>query len=224
MKQEIGAFCLRHNLRYDGRSTWTAAHIQWLRGLKPEGLYQEILEEYLLTLSTLMDKIERLDRRIEELAAMDEYREKTKQLSCFLGIKTHTALAAIVETGDFKRFASAEKYASYLGPVPGEDSSEDNRARLCITKAGNSHVRRLLVEAAQSYGRGRAGYKSKALKVRQTGNTPEVIAYADKANERLRRKYYRMVLSHRKSPNVAKVAIARELSCFILGMMTGNIA
>lgn len=224
VKQEIGAFCLRHNLRYDGRSTWTAAHIQWLRGLKPEGLYQEILEEYLLTLSTLMDKIERLDRRIEELAAMDEYCEKTKQLSCFLGIKTHTALATIVETGDFKRFASAEKYASYLGLVPGEDSSGDNRARLGITKAGNSHVRRLLVEAAQSYGRGRAGYKSKALKTRQTGNAPEVIAYADKANERLRRKYYRLVLSYRKSPNVAKIAIARELSCFIWGMMTGNIA
>lgn len=224
VKQEISAFCLRHNLRYDGRSSWTAAHLKWLRGLKPEGLYQEILDEYLLTLTTLTDKMERLDRRIEELAAGEEYREKTKQLSCFLGIKAHTALAAVVETGDFKRFASAEKYACYLGLVPGEDSSGGNQTRLGITKAGNTHVRRLLIEAAQSYGRGQAGYKSKVLKSRQSGNTAQVIAYADKANERLRRKYYRLVLSHGKSANVAKTAIARELACFIWGMMTGNIA
>jgi len=81
MKQEINAFCLRHNLRYGGRSTWTAAHTKWLRWLEPEGLYREILEEYLLTLSTLMDKIDRLDRRIGELTAREEYCEKTKQLS-----------------------------------------------------------------------------------------------------------------------------------------------
>lgn len=85
-------------------------------------------------------------------------------------------------------------------------------------------MRRLLVEAAQSYGRGQAGYKSKELKVRQSGNRAEVIAYADKANERLRRKYYRLVLSHGKSSSVAKTAIARELSCFIWGMMTGKMA
>ena len=82
----------------------------------------------------------------------------------------------------------------------------------------------LLVEAAQNYGRGKPGYKSKQLKKRQEGNPPEVIAYADKANERLRRKYYRMVLSYNKRTNVAKVAVARELACFIWGMMTGNVA
>lgn len=93
-----------------------------------------------------------------------------------------------------------------------------------MEKAGNTHVRRLLVEAAQSYGRGQAGHKSKALKDRQQGNLPEVIAYADKANERLHRKYYKMVLSQGKKANVAKTAVARELACFIWGMMTGNIA
>lgn len=198
--------------------------MNWLRGLKPEGLYQEILEEYLLAIRTLMDKIERLDRCIEELSLRDEYREKTKQLSCFLGIKTHTALAVVVETGDFRRFSSAEKNACYLGLVPGENSSGPGQTRLGITKAGNRHVRRLLVEAAQSYGRGQVGYKSRELKSRQSGNTPEVIAYADKANERLRRKYYRLVLSRGKSSNEAKTAIARELSCFIWGMMTGKLS
>lgn len=224
VKQQISSFCLRHDLHYEGKSHWTAVHISWLRSLKPGGLYDEILDEYLLTLASLTDKIERLDQRIAELSEKEEYSESVKKLSCFLGIKTQTALATIVEVGDFKRFPTAEKFAAYLGLVPGENSSGDHRKTLGITKAGNTHVRRLLVEAAQGYGRGRTGHKSKELKARQQGNPPDVIAYADKANERLRRKYYRMVLSNAKKTNVAKTAVARELACFMWGMMTGNIA
>jgi transposase len=224
VKQQILAFCLRHNYRYDGNSHWTAAHINWLKSLTPEALYKEILDEYLLTYTILSDKLERLDKRIEELAAKDEYKEAVGKLCCFIGVKTHTALSVIVEVGDFKRFASAEKFASYIGLVPGEDSSGDGQTRLGITKAGNRHVRMLLTEASQCYSRGQIGYKSKALKARQDGNTPQVIAYADKANERLRRRYYKMVLSKCKKHNVAKTAIARELACFMWGMMTDNIA
>lgn len=139
-------------------------------------------------------------------------------------MKTITALAVLTEVGDFKRFASAQQFSSYLGLVPEENSSAENQNRLSITKAGNRHVRRLLVESAQSIARGQVGFKSKALKERQTGNLPEVIAYADKANERLRRRYYRMVLRNNKKPNVAKTAIARELACFMWGMLTGRIA
>ena len=224
VKQQILAFCLRHNYRFDGNSHWTAAHINWLKSLTPEALYKEILDEYLLTYTTLSDKLERLDKRIEELAAKDEYKEAVRKLCCFIGVKTHTALSVIVEVGDFRRFASAEKFASYIGLVPGEDSSGDGQTRLGITKAGNRHVRMLLTEASQCYSRGQIGYKSKALKERQDGNTPQVIAYADKANERLRRRYYKMVLSKCKKHNVAKTAIARELACFIWGMLTDNIA
>lgn len=224
VKQQILAFCLRHGFCYDGKNHWTMAHIKWLNELNPEGLYKEILEEYLLTYNTLVDKIERLDKRIEELASSDEYKERVSKLSCFIGIKTNTALSVITEVGDFKRFASAEKFASYLGLVPGEDSSGDDKNRLSITKAGNRHVRLLLTEAAQCYGRGQIGFKSRALKARQEGNTPQVIAYADKANERLRRRFYTMVLGKNKKRNVAVTAIARELACFIWGMMTDNIA
>jgi transposase len=224
VKQQILAFCLRHNYRYDGKSHWTAAHIKWLRSLQPEALYKEILDEYLLTYTTLSDKLERLDKRIEELASQDEYKEDVKKLSCFIGVKTHTALSVLVEVGDFKRFATAQQFASYLGLVPGEDSSGDGQTRLGITKAGNRHIRLLLTEAAQCYGRGQVGFKSKELKSRQSGNTAAVIAYADKANERLRRRYYKMVLGKCKKHNVAKTAIARELACFIWGMMTDNIA
>lgn len=224
VKQQILAFCLRHDYRYDGKNNWTDAHIKWLKALKIEGLYKEILDEYLLTYNTLNDKIERLDQRIDELASKDDYKERVKKLTCFIGVKTHTALSVIVEVGDFKRFASAEKFAAYLGLVPGEDSSGGDTNRLCITKAGNRHVRLLLTEAAQCYSRGQIGFKSKVLKARQSGNTSQVIAYADKANERLRRRFYKMVLGKGKKHNVAATAIARELACFMWGMMTDNVA
>ncbi len=224
IKQQILAFCLRHNYRYDGNSHWTVAHLKWLRSLNTTAVYREILDEYLLTYNTLSDKLERLDARIEELANKDEYSVSVKKLCCFMGVKTHTALSVMVEVGDFNRFATAEKFAAYIGLVPGENSSGDDQTRLAITKAGNRQVRMLLTEACQHYSRGQVGYKSKALKARQAGNTPQVIAYADKANERLKRKYYRMVLNKGKRHNVAKTAIARELACFMWGMMTDHIA
>ena len=225
IKQQILSFCLRQGYAYTAtKKYWTAQHLNWLRHLDADGLHKEILDEYLLSYHTLTDKLERIDQRIEELANDETYHDAVKKLSCFIGIKTHSALATIVEVGDFKRFPTAERFAAYLGLVPGESSSGDTQQRLSITKAGNSHVRKLLVEAAQAYVRGQAGYKSAALKQKQAGNPVQVIGYADKANERLRRKYHRMVLNQNKRPNVAKTAIARELACFIWGMMTGNIA
>ena len=144
VKQQILSFCLRHNYRFDETSNnWTAAHIAWLRALKPGGIYGEILTEYLLTFDTLTDKLERLDKRIGELASDEEYKEKVSRLSCFIGIKTQTALSVIVEVGDFKRFASAQHFASYIGLVPGEDSSggDQNRDSVNIFSQIYSSVR-----------------------------------------------------------------------------------
>ena len=84
-------------------------------------------------------------------------------------------------------------------------------------------MRRLLVEASKGLCKGVVGYKSKELRSRQKGQPAEVIAYADKANIRLRSKYYKMI-RHGKKKNVAVAAVARELACFIWGMMTGNVA
>ena len=223
IKQQINAFCLKHDRVYTGKSKWTPAHISWLKKLEFDGYLQDAFDEYLITYGELTDKVERLDAQIEQLAELDDYREKVSRLICFKGIKTHTALSLIVETGDFSRFESAEHYASYIGLVPGEHSSSDDQNRLGITKAGNRHMRLLLTEAAQCYSRGAACQKSKALKARQNGSDPQVIAYADRAAARLRKKYVRMEF-HSKKANVAKTAIARELACFIWGMMTDNIA
>lgn len=225
VKQQILAFCLRHDHRYtEGTSNWTQKHLRWLRSLNTEGLYAEILTEYLLTYDMLVDKIERFDQRIEELAQEEDYHEKVSKLSCFIGIKTITALSIVTEIGDFNRFATAQHFAAYLGLTPSENSSGETEKKGGITKAGNSHIRRLLVESSQSISKGTIGYKSKDLKRRQEGNAPAVIAYADRANERLRRRYYKLVLGKNKKHNVAKTAIARELACFIWGMMTEHIA
>ena len=185
-------------------------------------MIRETLDEYLSTYDDLTARIKRYDERIQEIAGQKEYNEKVRKLECFLGIQTHTALSLIVETGDFNRFSKGNIYAAYLGLAPGEHSSGESTGRLGITKAGNSHLRRLLIEAAGGICKGRIGQKSKSLTARQKGNPVDVISYADKANIRLRSRYYRLT-NHGKKRNIAVTAIARELACFVWGMMTDHI-
>ena len=221
-KQQINSFCLRHGHIYD-REKWTRLHLKWLDSLELSELNRETLVQYLLTYRYLEERIKYLEKRIEELAEEKAYREKVSRLCCFLGIRTRSALSLVVETGDFNRFTKASAYASFLGLVPGESSSADSINRMGITKAGNKQLRRLLIEASQSICKGKVGYKSKVLKARQKGSLPEVVGYADRANRRLRQKYYSMIYKG-KSRNTCVTAIARELACFIWGMMTDNIA
>lgn len=222
VKQQINAFCIRHGYHYD-KTKWTIAHLKWLKQLEMPGLYRETMDEYMASYDEQTAKIERFDSRIEEIAEQERYQEKVKKLICFLGIKTHTALSLIVETGDFERFAKGNIYAAYLGLAPGERSSSDDINRLGITKAGNQHLRLLLIESAGGICKGAVGHKSKDLRQRQNGNRAEVIAYADKANTRLRSRYYKFI-RHGKKRNVAVAAVARELACFIWGMMTDHIS
>lgn len=131
IKQQINAFCIRHGFHYEG-TKWTQTHLKWIKKLEiTNALYRETLDEYIASYEEQESKIERFDKRIQE---------KVKRLGCFLGIKTHTALSLIVETGDFERFAKGNQYAAYLGLAPGENSSSDNVCRLGITKAGNIHL------------------------------------------------------------------------------------
>ena len=223
IKQQIGAFCRRHGYHYEeGKNYWTAKHLKWLKSLPMEGILKETLDEYLLSYETVSDRLDLMDKKIEEIAETDKYRESVHKLICFKGIKILTALALIVEIGDFTRFLKAKNFAAFLGLVSAEDSSSDDRNLYGITKQGNRFLRRLLTEAAQCFSRATLG-KSKTLKERQAGNTAETIAYADKANERLRKRYYHLVMRNRKCHNKATTAVTRELSCFIWGMMTDNI-
>ena len=221
VKQEIIALCHRHGKQYTLQSHWTQAHLAWLKALRfHDPVLQETFEEYLIQYHQMTEKLERYDKRIQELSGKEEYAEKVNKLICFNGIREHTALSAIVEIGDFNRFPTAEHFAAYLGLVPGEHSSGDTTRRTGITKRGNAHLRLLLTESAQCYSRGQIGKKSKTLKARQEGNDTAVIAYADKANERLKRKFRK--IAYRRPHNVAATAVARELACFIWGMMTNH--
>ena len=223
IKQQICALTHRHGLKFtDGKNYWTQKHLKWLKELPLEGVLKETFDAYLLSYETVSERIAQMDKKIEEIAEQDKYRETVHKLICFKGVKTLTALAVIVEIGDFTRFVKAKNFAAFLGLVSGELSSSDDQNRLGITKQGNRFIRKLLVECAQSFSRATSG-KSATLKKRQEGNQAEVIAYADKANERLRKRYLTLVLRNKKAHNKAVTAVARELACFIWGMMTGNI-
>ncbi len=221
-RQEISSFCLKYGHKYDGKTTWTDKHMEWLQKLELRPIARETLDEYLIHLDHIDEHIKRIEQRIEDFSTRVEYVEKVKRLKCFLGIKTMTALSCIVEIGDYSRFKKPTEFASFLGLVPGMHDSGDKGKRMPITKAGNSHLRKMLIESSGGICKGRIGYISKDLKKRQMGNDPKVIDYANKGNIRLRKRFYHLSYTG-KNPNVAKTAVARELACFIWGMMTDNI-
>jgi transposase len=196
--------------------------MKWLQHLEFDNpVAQETFDEYVIQLNEANARLKRYDERIEKWADLPRYAEKVARLTCFCGIKTHVALATIAEVSDFNRFPNANRFASYLGLVPGEYSSGNNINRLGITKQGNSHIRKLLTEAAQCYARALPGRPSAELLKRQRGNDPKVISYANKGNERLKRKY--RSIAARKPRPLAVIATARELACFIWGMMTDHL-
>ena len=225
-KQNLLSFLLRVGRNYtEGKNYWTTMHLQWLRKQKFDDLVdQETFNEYLQEVFDQQEKVKRYDMRIEELAGQEAYREMVGRLCCFRGIETHTAMSIVSEIGDFSRFANAPQFSAFLGLVPSENSSGQRQWRGTITKAGNTRLRLLLIEGAKAAMRSSLyGQKSKRLMARQKGNSPEVIAYADRANRRLHRVYSKLV-SHGVHHNKATVAVARELSCFIWGMMNDKIS
>lgn len=223
IKQEICAFILRHGYQYGGKAKWTISYMKWIRELEMSEIQRETLNEYIAEMESLKDKIERFENRVDEMYQSERYHEKVSELRCFKGIDTMAAMTIQVETADFKRFPNAKAYASYTGLTTGEHSSGDKNNRTCITKQGNTVIRKTLVECAQALVRGSVyAKKSQRLKSRQKGMDVNVVAYADKATQRLMRKYQKLI--ERNVPrNKAIVAVARELACFIWGMETGNI-
>lgn len=222
VKQYILAFCLRNGINYKDSNPWTDNHLKFLKDLKIESFLKSVLDELLQEYNSLQDSIERLIEKTEEIANNEKYKEKTQKMACLKGITQSSALTIISEVSDFKRFSTACEFSSYLGLIPGESSSGQKINRLGITKMGNSIVRTLLIEASQVIIRGQPGYKSKRIKERQKGQDVKIISYADRATERLMKKFRRLIEKgiHR---NKAITAVARELSCFIWGIMTNHL-
>ena len=224
-RQELLSFLLRQGKVYDRDSHWTKAHKEWLKGLEfPHQYLKEAFDEYMITIGQLEDRLASVDRRLEEIAEDAEVKEKVEKLVCFCGIDTLSAVSIVSEAGDFGRFARAWDFSNFVGLTVGERSSGCTERHTGITKSGNRYLRRLLTESAKSIKRSNIyGEKSRRLKLRQQGQLPEVIAYADRCRLRLRKKMARLE-KRGKAANVASTAGARELACFIWGMMTGHTA
>lgn len=221
-KQHLLSFLLRRGKQYQGKNYWTRMHMGWLKKIEFRNpLDQLTFKEYLNEVTRLMDAIELLDAKIEEFSKNERYAENVSKLRCFAGIDTHSAMVMVTEIGDYSRFPSAETFASYLGLTPGEHSSGKSAIKTGITKAGNAHCRRILCESANSLARSNPYKKSKRLLSRQKGMDPDVIAYADRGTSRIKKKFFRLK-ENGKQTNVAKAACARELACFVWGMITGH--
>ena len=225
VKQQILSFCLRLGRKYGeggAKRYWTAAHLGWLDKLELSPAMREILDEYMDTYNKYEEKIERLDGRLLERSEGERYKEATDRLNCLKGVTKQGALTIVSEIGDFSRFATPNELCAYLGLVPGQSSSGQSVNYLGITKQGNSIVRWQLVESAQSIVRGAPGRKSKRTLAKQSGMPARVVSYCDRATERMMRKFNRLALSG-KERNKAVTAIARELACFIWGLMTDSL-
>jgi transposase len=162
---------------------------------------------------------DRLDTQIEETAASPEFTAVVRRLGCLRGIATLTGLALTVEIGDWTRFTGAS-IGAFVGLVPSEHSSGTTRTQGPITKTGNSHVRRLLIEAAWHH---RARYQiSKTLRDRWDQAPAAARARGDAANRRLHQRWIRFI-ERKKQPTTANAAIARELAgwCWSLAVLDG---
>jgi transposase len=215
-RHRLSKMLLRRGLIYSGRTSWGQAHRRWVGALRFEhSVDQAVLDDYLLAIDHLGDRLKTLSQKLEEVSREAPYAEPVAALRCFRGIDTLTAMTIVAELHTFGRFTSPRGLMAFLGLVPSEHSSGASKRQGSITKAGNSHVRRVLVEAAWNY-RHRPG--TKALKKRREGQSVRVIAIADRAMARLYRRYARMTSARMPAPKAA-VAIARELVGFIWAVL-----
>jgi transposase len=201
----------------EGKSTWTKTHRRWLTQLrqKLEGPLQTALAAELEHLEYVDMQRNSFDAEIERYAQSTPYRIPVEALCCLRGVKTLTAMTLLCEIDDVRRFRSPRALMAYFGLVPMECSSGDRERRGPITKAGNMHARRLLVEAAWN-NRHNAG-ADLILNRRRQGQPPEVVAIALKAQHRLLRKFRR--LDQKKHRHVAITAAARELCGFVWAIL-----
>jgi transposase len=215
-RHRLKAFLLRHGYRYSGTSSWTEAHLRYLRELVlAHAAHKVVLEEYLLAITQATERIQRLEAHLATLAASWRMKPVVDALQGLRGVQLLTAVALVAELGDLNRFAHPRQLMAYLGLVSREYSSGSTRRQGGITKAGNSHARWFVVEAAQHY---RLAPKvSKELAPRQEKLPARLKEISWNAQVRLHKKYWAMLLRGKRVQTV-QVAVARELVGFIWAM------
>jgi transposase len=216
-RHRLSKFCLRHG-RLLPTSGWTALRRKWLGEQRFEHAAEQIsFDSYLHTVDLVDARIEQLERAIRETSQQEPWRELIGQLRCVRGIDTLTALGLVAEIGDFGRFRCAEEFMAFVGLVPSEHSSGEQRRQGSITKVGNAHVRRLLIEAAwHARRRPTVGYE---LSRRQRGQDAAVIERAWRCQQRLYTRWQRMAGRGKPQQKIV-VACARELAGFVWAIAT----
>ena len=220
-RHRLSKLLLRQGIVYSGGEAWTGAHDAWLRRIGHQGLdmaaTQLTFESDYETVIAVSARRDRLDEAIAVMAADSQFTPWVRRLGCLKGISTLTAFALAVEIGDWHRF-TGNSIGSFVGLVPSEHSSGAARVQGSITKTGNTHARRLLVEAAWHH---RSRYRpGKTMRDRWELAPPAARARGDLGNRRLHARWDTFT-TRRKRPVIANVAIARELAgwCWSLAVM-----
>lgn len=202
------------------RGTWTHAHWAWIAKIElSESAAQESLDYCISQVRHLEAQKKAIEKRISQYAKRDRWRERVEAARCMKGIETMTAFAIVAEVGVFSRFKTARSFASWMGLVPSENSSGERTCQGEITKAGNSHLRRLFVEAAWHYTR---ATKERKRPICEDGVSERISGHAAQGVERLVERRRHFTCDLHKRPAVANVATARELACWVwaLGCMS----
>jgi len=211
-RHQLGKFLLRHDRHWDG-TAWTEKHRDWIRTQAfAFPAQQRVLEDYLKVVEDLAERVARLTKTLEELVQDTVLAPLVKALQAFRGVSVVSAVTIAAEVGDLRRFATAGQFMSYVGLTPSEDSTGQRRRQGRITRCGNGHVRRILVEAAWHYRH--VPTLSKELRRRNQGVAPEVQRIAWEAQKRLHKRLQHL-LHAGKSVQKAVTALARELAGFI---------
>jgi transposase len=203
----------RRGLRHGQGRRWTQAYWRWLRALHVEqGHLQTVIDESILAIEHAAERLRRFDVAVQAAAKQEPYAPMVRRLMAFRGIGVLTAISIIAELGDLRRFTEARKLMAAVGVTPSEFSTGTHERRFGITKAGNAHLRYLIVESSWQ-ARHRPSARGAIIK-RRAGLPPAVVQIARQCEQRLHRKYTRMV-SRGKPSSKAAVAVAREMLGFI---------
>ncbi len=217
-RHRLSKMLLRYGLTYTKTKNWTKSHHAWMRALRfDHPAAQHTFEMYLLALEQAEERLAMLTERVADVAASEPYVRHVGWLRCLRGVDTVTAMTILAELHDTRRFTSAPELMAYLGLTPSEHSSGSRTRHGSITKTGNTHVRRVLIETAWNY-RHRPAVSLELAK-RRAGQPPAVVAIADKAQARLHRRYFKLKEGYNKPHNKVTTAIARELTGFIWAVL-----
>ena len=211
-KRRLKSFLLRQDIRYEGRATWNAAHLRWLAEVVcPTPPQQIVFQEYVRAVTEQQERLQRMERELHEAVTGWRLSPVVEAIQALRGVEFTSAVILVAELGDLTRFDNPRQLMSYLGLTPSEYSSGERRRQGGITKAGNTHARRALVEGAWAY---RYPAKvSRHLQLRLEKLPAEVQAIAWRAQVRLCRRY-RQLTARGKHVNQVVVAIAREMAAF----------